>query len=114
VVRVAPDFDRSDPLTRIPCLGSLDWAASLSMQSSRRWFAMDDEMAPADVEVRPWTEECVGEHHDEVWSAWLHGSVAALHDAGRLLLLVPMAVVTPAAVLLALRLYRLGAVALLD
>lgn len=70
--------------------------------------------APAGVEVRPWTEGCAQHHHDEVWSAWLHGSVAALHDAGRLLLLVPMAVVTPAAVVLALRLYRLGEVALLD
>lgn len=74
----------------------------------------DEEVSRADVEVRPWTERCAEHHHDEVWAAWLHGSVAALHDAGRLLLLVPMAVVTPAAVALALRLYRLGDVAVLD
>jgi hypothetical protein len=51
---------------------------------------------------------------DEVWSVWLHGSVAAVHDAGRLVLLVPVAILTPAVVALALRLHAVGSVRVLD
>lgn len=43
------------------------------------------------------------------WDAWLHGRVGAV-----LRLLVPMRVPTPAAVELALRLYAVGSVELLD
>lgn len=70
--------------------------------------------APQGVEVAPWTGDPVVSYHDEVWSAWLHGSVAAVHNAGRLLLVVPVAVLTPAAVALALRLYKVGSVTVLD
>jgi hypothetical protein len=66
------------------------------------------------VEVTPWTRDPALLYHDEVWTAWLHGSVAAIHNAGRLLLVVPVAVLTPAAITLALRLYQVGAVTLLD
>lgn len=69
---------------------------------------------PQGVEVAPWTGDPVVRYHDEVWSAWLHGSVAAIHDAGLLLLVVPVAVLTPAAVALALRLYKVGSVTVLD
>lgn len=70
--------------------------------------------APQGVEVAPWTGDPVVHYHDEVWSAWLHGSVAAIHQAGLLLLVVPVAVLTPAAVALALRLYKVGSVTVLD
>lgn len=66
------------------------------------------------VEVSGWDRKSAAERHDEVWSTWLHGSVAAVHDAGRLLLVVPVAVLTPAAVALALRLYRVGSFTVLD
>jgi len=70
----------------------------------------DDET----VEVASWDgDETLTTYHDEVWSTWLHGRVAAVHDAGRLLLLVPM-ILTPAAIALALRLYRVGSVTVLD
>jgi len=66
------------------------------------------------VEVASWDgDETLTTYHDEVWSTWLHGRVAAVHDAGRLLLLVPM-ILTPAAIALALRLYRVGSVTVLD
>ena len=39
---------------------------------------------------------------------------AAVHTAGRLMLLVPVAVLTPAAIALALRLYKVGSVTVLD
>ncbi len=74
---------------------------------------MPDEV-PREVEVTVWTGERAIPHHDEVWSAWLHGSVAAIRSAGRLLLIVPVAVLTPATVALALRLYRLGEVTVLE
>lgn len=65
--------------------------------------------------VASWdADETMTVYHDDVWSAWLHGSVAAVHDAGRLLLLVPIAILTPAAVALALRLYKVGSVTVLD
>ena len=67
------------------------------------------------VAVATWDgTEVLTSYHDEVWSAWLHGTVAAVHDAGRLLLLVPVAILTPAAVALALRLYTVGSVIVLD
>lgn len=66
------------------------------------------------VEVATWTGDPATRYHDEVWSAWLHGSVAAIHNAGRLLLVVPVAVLTPAAIALALRLYKVGSVTILD
>jgi hypothetical protein len=70
---------------------------------------LDDE-----VDIATWDEDKAFGYHDEVWSAWLHGTVAAVHDAGRLLLLVPVAILTPAAIALAMRLYRVGSVTLLD
>jgi hypothetical protein len=69
---------------------------------------------PEQVEVATWTGGPAVAYHDEVWAAWLHGSVAAIHIAGRLLLVVPVAVLTPAAVALALRLYRVGSITVLD
>ena len=66
------------------------------------------------VEVASWERDQAIRYHDEVWSAWLHGTVAAVHDAGRLLLVVPLAVLTPAAVTLALRLYKVGSITVLD
>lgn len=67
------------------------------------------------VDVASWDgDESLTPYHDEVWSAWLHGRVAAVHSAGRLLLLVPLAILTPAAVALALRLYQVGSVTVLD
>lgn len=67
------------------------------------------------VDVASWDgNDTMTAYHDDVWSAWLHGSVAAVHDAGRLLLLVPIAILTPAAVALALRLYKVGSVTVLD
>ncbi len=53
-------------------------------------------------------------YHDQVWSAWLHGSVAAVHNAGRLLLVVPVATLNPAVVALARRLYDVGSYTLLN
>ncbi|HEX4189810.1 MAG TPA: hypothetical protein VHZ06_02345 [Marmoricola sp.] len=70
---------------------------------------------PDGVAVSTWdVDETVAPYHDEVWSAWLHGTVAAVHDAGRLLLLVPVAILTPAAIALALRLYKVGSFTVLD
>lgn len=66
------------------------------------------------VDVATWDGEVAVSYHDEVWAAWLHGTVAAVHDAGRLLLVVPVAILTPAAVALALRLYSVGSVVVLD
>lgn len=66
------------------------------------------------VEVASWERDPAVDYHDEVWAAWLHGTVAAVHDAGRLLLLVPVAVLTPAAVALAMRLYKVGSFTVLD
>lgn len=67
------------------------------------------------VDVASWDgDESLTAYHDEVWSAWLHGRVAVVHNAGRLLLLVPIAILTPAAVALALRLYRVGSVTVHD
>lgn len=66
------------------------------------------------VDVTAWDGDTVLTYHDEVWSAWIHGTVAAVHDAGRLLLLVPVAILTPAAVAFALRLYSVGSVTVLD
>lgn len=75
---------------------------------------MENSEDREDVEVSTWERGRAVGFHDEVWAAWLHGSVAALHDAGRLLLVVPVAVLTPAAVALAMRLYRVGSVKILD
>lgn len=69
---------------------------------------------PAGVDVATWDGDSTARYHDEVWSAWLHGTVAAVHDAGKLLLLVPVAILTPAAIALALRLYNVGSVTVLD
>ncbi len=71
--------------------------------------ALEDE-----VDIVTWDEDKAFAYHDEVWSAWLHGTVAAVQDAGRLLLLVPVAILTPAAIALALRLYKVGSVTLLN
>ena len=68
-----------------------------------------------DVSVTAWDgNETTTHFHDEVWSAWLHGSVAAVHSAGRLMLLVPVSILTPAAIAFALRLYSVGSVTVLD
>ena len=72
------------------------------------------EQSTESVEVASWERDQAIRYHDEVWSAWLHGTVAAVHDAGKLLLVVPLAVLTPAAVALALRLYNVGSVTVLD
>ena len=69
---------------------------------------------PDAVDVATWDGDAAVSYHDEVWSAWLHGTVAAVHDAGKLLLVVPVAVLTPAAIALALRLYSVGSVKVLD
>lgn len=69
---------------------------------------------PDRVDVATWDGDAAVSYHDEVWAAWLHGTVAAVHDAGRLLLVVPVAILTPAAVALALRLYSVGSVVVLD
>ena len=69
---------------------------------------------PDQVDVATWDGEAAVSYHDEVWAAWLHGTVAAVHDAGKLLLVVPVAILTPAAVALALRLYSVGSVVVLD
>jgi len=66
------------------------------------------------VAVASWEDDATAGYHDAAWTAWLHGSVGTLHRAGRVLLVVPMAVLTPAAVALALRLYSLGATSRLD
>jgi hypothetical protein len=66
------------------------------------------------VVVAPWTGRATLRYHDEIWSAWLHGSVAAVHNAGRLLLVVPVTALTPAVVALAHRLYDVGSVTVLD
>ena len=71
-------------------------------------------LASEPVVVAPWTGPPAIRYHDEVWSAWLHGSVAAIHNAGRLLLVVPVSALTPAAIALALRLYDVGSVTILD
>ena len=71
-------------------------------------------VADEPVDVAPWTGGATIGYHDEVFSAWLHGSVAALHDAGRVLLVVPVTALTPAVVALAQRLYDVGAVTVLD
>jgi hypothetical protein len=71
-------------------------------------------LASEPVVVAPWTGGPAIRYHDEVWSAWLHGSVAAIHNAGRLLLVVPVSALTPAAISLALRLYDVGSVTILD
>lgn len=66
------------------------------------------------IAVAPWTRSSTISHHDEVWSAWLHGSVAAIQNAGQLLLVVPVSALTPAVVAYALRLYEVGSVQILD
>lgn len=71
-------------------------------------------VASEPVVVAPWTSGATLRYHDEIWSTWLHGSVAAMHSAGRLLLVVPVAVLSPAAIALAMRLYRVGSVNILD
>lgn len=71
-------------------------------------------VASEPVVVAPWTGGATIRYHDEVWDAWLHGSVAAIHNAGRLLLVVPVSSLSPAAVSLAMRLYDVGSVVVLD
>jgi len=71
-------------------------------------------MEQQEVTVTSWDNDTTAGYHDAVWAAWLHGSVGTLHRAGRVLLVVPMTVLTPAAIALALRLYRLGATSRLD
>ena len=50
------------------------------------------------VVVAPWTGGATIRYHDEIWSAWLHGTVAAIHNAGRLLLVVPVVAPEPVVV----------------
>lgn len=71
-------------------------------------------LANEPVVVAPWTGDPAIPFRDEVWSAWLHGSVAAIENAGRILLVVPVSTLTPAAISLALRLYDVGAVTVLE
>ncbi|MCW2784272.1 MAG: hypothetical protein JWP74_789 [Marmoricola sp.] len=70
-------------------------------------------LAPAVIDVATWDDLEARSYHDEVWSAWLHGSVAAVNDTGRVLLLVPVAILTPAVIAFALRLYEVGSVTVL-
>lgn len=72
------------------------------------------ELEQQQVTVASWDDDATAGYHDAAWTAWLHGSVGTLNRAGRILLVVPMAVLTPAAIALALRLYQLGAVSRLD
>lgn len=60
------------------------------------------------LEVVGWHAAPVAAHRDRVWTAWLHGRVAAVRDADRLLLVVPMDDLPPTAVALALHLHHLG------
>jgi hypothetical protein len=71
-------------------------------------------VASEPVVVAPWTGGATIRYHDEIWSAWLHGSVAAIHNAGRILLVVPVTSLNPAVTSLAMRLNRQGAVKVLD
>jgi hypothetical protein len=87
--------------------------------SATRPTDRDGEEAPMivasePVVVAPWTGGPTIKYHDDVWDAWLHGSVAAIHNAGRLLLVVPVSSLSPAAVSLAMRLYDVGSVVVLD
>lgn len=68
---------------------------------------------PAPVTVTP-ADALPPSYRHRAWSVWLHGRVAAVLDDDGLRLLVPMPVPTPAAVDLALRLYAVGSVELLD
>lgn len=61
------------------------------------------------VDVVNWHAAPVSGHREQVWSAWLHGSVAAIRHEDRLLLVVPMDTVPPSAAALALRLHQVGA-----
>lgn len=61
------------------------------------------------VQVVDWHAAPVAAYREQVWSAWLHGSVATVRDGGRLLLVVPMDDLTPRAITLALHLHHLGA-----
>lgn len=77
--------------------------------------ALETLTEPGGVDVAVWdADDRLTPYHDDVWSAWLHGKVAAVHEAGKLVLLVPVAILTPAAVTLALRLYTVGSVTFLD
>jgi len=71
-------------------------------------------VASEPVVVAPWTGGATIRYHDEVWSAWLHGSVAAVHNAGRLLLVVPVTALNPAVVAFARRLYDVGSFTVLN
>jgi hypothetical protein len=66
------------------------------------------------VVVAPWTGGATIRYHDQIWSAWLHGTVAAVHNAGRILLVVPVTALNPGVTALAMRLYRVGSVTVLD
>jgi hypothetical protein len=66
------------------------------------------------VVVAPFTGGATIRYHDQVWSAWLHGSVAAVHNAGRLLLVVPVASLNPTVVAFARRLYDVGSYTVLN
>jgi hypothetical protein len=66
------------------------------------------------VVVAPWEGGATIRYHAEIWSAWLHGSVATVHNAGRVLLVVPVTTLTPPVVTLARRLYDVGSVTVLD
>jgi hypothetical protein len=64
---------------------------------------------PAPVTVSIF-DEAAPSYRSAAWGVWLHGRVAAVLDDDGLRLLVP----TPAAARLALRLYAVGSVELLD
>ena len=66
------------------------------------------------VEVTCTSEPTVLPHRQAAWSAWLHGRVAVVHQAGQARLIVPMDCPTPAAEALARRLHAVGAVTVLD
>ena len=65
------------------------------------------EVASTDTHATPAQQQAA-------WTAWLHGTVAAVRDGDRLVLLVPMRQPTPAAVALARRLHDVGTVTVLD
>ena len=62
------------------------------------------------AEVVAWTDERVAIHHAAAWDAWLHGTVAVMHDGDHDVLVVPVEELRDTAQHYAERLYRLGSV----
>lgn len=71
---------------------------------------MNESPSGAAVAVASWDGDNTLAFHEEIWTAWLHGAVAAVHDADQLLLVVPVGEITPTVSALAMRLYQVGSV----